>query len=55
MKVDDYRRHDALGLAALISRGEVGAAQVLEAAIAAADAADPGVRGDRPVYGRPSA
>jgi amidase len=41
MKVEDYRRHDAVGLAALISRGEVGAAQVLEAAIAVAEAADP--------------
>ena len=30
-----------MGLAALISRGEVGAAQVLQAAIAVADAADP--------------
>ena len=41
MKVEDYRQHDAVGLAALISRGEVGAAQVLEAAIAVAEAADP--------------
>jgi amidase len=41
MKVEDYRWHDAVGLAALISRGEVGAAQVLEAAIAVAEAADP--------------
>ena len=43
MDADDYRRHDAVGLAALISRGEVGAAEVLEAAIAVADAVDPDV------------
>ena len=43
MDVDDYRRHDAVGLAALISRGEVGAAEVLDAAIAVADAVDPKV------------
>ena len=45
MDVDDYRRHDAVGLAALISRGEVGAAEVLEAAIAVAEAADPELGG----------
>jgi amidase len=41
MDVDVYRGQDAVGLAALISRGEVGAADVLEAAIAVADAVDP--------------
>jgi len=37
----DYDRHDGLGLAALIRRGEVTAGEVLEAAIARADAVDP--------------
>jgi amidase len=41
MKSEEYRHHDAVGLAALISRGEVSAAEVLTAAIAAADAVDP--------------
>jgi len=40
---DDYARHDALGLAALIRRGEVSAAEVLEAALARADAVNPRV------------
>lgn len=37
----DYGRYDALGLAELIRRGEVSAPEVLEAAIARADAVNP--------------
>lgn len=38
---DDYIRHDALGLAELIRSREVSAAEVLEAALARADAVNP--------------
>ncbi len=38
---DDYVRHDAVGLAALIRRRAVSPAEVLEAALARADAANP--------------
>lgn len=41
MKFEDYVRHDAIGLAALVARGEVSAAELLEAAIARADAVNP--------------
>jgi Asp-tRNA(Asn)/Glu-tRNA(Gln) amidotransferase A subunit family amidase len=34
MKFEDYRQHDAVGLAGLIARREVSAAEVLEAAVA---------------------
>ncbi|MBO0742444.1 MAG: amidase, partial [Hyphomicrobiaceae bacterium] len=37
MRFDEYRRHDAMGLAALIAKGEVSAEEVLEAAIARAE------------------
>jgi len=41
MQFDDYRRHDALGLAALIRRGEVSGQEVLEAALARLHAVNP--------------
>lgn len=41
MKFDDYVRHDALGLAALVSRGEVSASELLETAIARTEAVNP--------------
>ena len=41
MDTGEYRKCDALALAALISDREVSAAEVLEAAIAVADAVDP--------------
>jgi amidase len=41
MNVDEYRRHDAVALAALISRREVSAAEVLEAALTVANTVDP--------------
>ena len=40
---DDYRRHDGLGLAALVRRGEIAAADLLETAIAAAERLDPAI------------
>src|SRR5215470_8569077 len=43
MRFDEYRRYDAVGLAALIAKGEVGAKEVLEAAIARAEAVNPKV------------
>lgn len=39
----DYSAQDAVGLAALIRKGEVSAAEVLEAAIARAEAVNPGI------------
>jgi Asp-tRNA(Asn)/Glu-tRNA(Gln) amidotransferase A subunit family amidase len=39
----EYQSHDALGLAELIHRGEVSAAEVLDAAIARADAVNPAI------------
>jgi amidase len=41
MKPDDYDRHDALGLADLIRRGEVSALEVCQAAIARIEALNP--------------
>src|SRR5262245_12810603 len=41
MKVEDYDRHDALGLAGLIRHGEVSAAEVCKAAIARIEALNP--------------
>ena len=38
---EEYRRHDAVGLAGLVARGEVSAAELLAAAIARRDAVDP--------------
>lgn len=34
MEFEDYRRHDAIGLAALVANGEVSAAELLETAVA---------------------
>lgn len=44
---DDYRNHDAVGLAALVAAGEVSAADLLEAAVARADAVEPGINAIR--------
>jgi len=41
MKVEEYCRHDALGLADLVRRGEVGASEVCDAAIARIEALNP--------------
>ena len=41
MKAEDYCRHDALGLADLVRRGEVSASEVCEAAIARIEALNP--------------
>ena len=41
MNVSDYMAHDAVGLAALISAGEVSAAEALEAALARCEAVNP--------------
>ncbi|MDT0331965.1 amidase [Nocardiopsis lambiniae] len=41
MRVDEYLHHDAVGLAALIDKGEVNALEVLEAAITRAEQVQP--------------
>lgn len=41
IEFDDYARHDAVGLAALIRSGELGPIEVLEAALARIDAVNP--------------
>ncbi|MDV8000178.1 amidase [Rhodococcus sp. IEGM 1408] len=41
MRFDEYRSHDALGLAALVKDGEITADQLLEAAIQRADSVNP--------------
>lgn len=41
LSFDEFATHDAVGLAALIHKGEVSAAEVLEAAIARAEAVNP--------------
>lgn len=41
MHIDEYRRHDALGLAHLVSEGEVTAGELLETAMTQADAVNP--------------
>ncbi|MGB1581307.1 MAG: amidase [Nevskiales bacterium] len=41
MNFDEYRQHDGLSLAALIARGEVAATELLELAIARAEAVNP--------------
>ena len=43
MKFDDYRQQDAVGLAELIAKKEVSAAEVLEAAIARAEEVNPAI------------
>ncbi len=40
---DDYERYDALGLAGLVARGEASAGELLEAAMARADARNPAI------------
>ena len=37
----DYVRHDGLGLAALVRRGEIGASELLETALARIDEVNP--------------
>ncbi|BBG04759.1 MULTISPECIES: amidase [Pseudonocardia] len=44
---DDYRRHDAVGLAALVAAGEVSATELLEAATDRADAVEPTINAIR--------
>ncbi len=41
MRFDDYRRHDALGLADLVARGEVSARELLDCALARAAEVNP--------------
>jgi amidase len=41
MRFEDYRRYDGLGLAQLVARGEVSASELVEAALARADAVEP--------------
>lgn len=41
MRPDEYARHDGLGLADLVNRGEVSAAELLEAALARAEQVNP--------------
>ncbi len=43
LSVEEYEKQDGLGLAALVSSGEVSAEEVLETAIARADSLDPAV------------
>ena len=45
MKFEEYRRFDAIGLADLVTRGEVTAAELLELAIARAEAVNPQLNG----------
>jgi Asp-tRNA(Asn)/Glu-tRNA(Gln) amidotransferase A subunit family amidase len=53
LSFEDYRRHDALGLAALIREKEVSAAEVAEAAIARAEAVNPKINAIvEPLYDR---
>jgi Asp-tRNA(Asn)/Glu-tRNA(Gln) amidotransferase A subunit family amidase len=53
LSFEDYRRHDALGLAALIRKKEVSAAEVAEAAIARAEAVNPKINAIvEPLYDR---
>jgi len=44
LSFDEYRRHDAVGLAALVARGDVRPGELLEAALARCDAVDPCIR-----------
>lgn len=51
MNFDDYVRRDALGLAALVASGEVSAGELLECAIARAEAVNPRINAIvRPLY-----
>ncbi len=43
MRFEDYRKHDAISLAGLIAKGEVGAEEVLETAIARAEQVNPAI------------
>jgi amidase len=43
MKFKEYRKHDAISLAALIAKREVSAEEVLEAAIARAEQMNPAI------------
>jgi amidase len=43
MRFDEYRRHDATGLAGLIDKGEVSAMEVLETAVARAEEINPAI------------
>ena len=43
MKFDDYRKYDAIGLAALIVKRQVSAKEVLETAIARAEQVNPSI------------
>jgi amidase len=43
MKVEEYRKHDAISLAGLIAKGEVSAEEVLETAIARAEQVNPAI------------
>ena len=45
MKFEEYRQFDAIGLADLVARGEVTAAELLELAIARAEAVNPQLNG----------
>lgn len=45
MKFEEYRRFDAMGLAELVSKGEVTAPELLETAIARAEAVNPDLNG----------
>ena len=45
MKFAEYRQFDAIGLAELVARGEVTAMELLELAIARADAVNPQLNG----------
>ncbi|MCF2527357.1 amidase [Yinghuangia soli] len=51
MEYDEYRKHDAVGLAALVASGEVKAAELLEVAIARAEQVNPRLNAlVRPMY-----
>lgn len=43
MRLEEYRRHDAVGLAALVAKGEVSAAELLDTALARAAEVNPKV------------
>ncbi len=43
MRFDEYRKYDAVGLAALVAKGEVTAGELLELAIARADQVNPAI------------
>ena len=43
MRFDEYRKHDAVALAALVAKGEVTAGELLEIAIARAEQVNPAI------------